>query len=54
MFGNWAKEATKKELQQIHDFLTYIRDMRNELTKEEKIKALYTLMIIVEKCDGRV
>ena len=28
--------------------------MPKELTKEEKIKALYTLMFIVEKHDGRV
>ena len=54
LFGNRAKEATTNELQQIHDFGTYIPVMSKELTREEKIKALYALMFIVEKRDGRV
>ena len=28
--------------------------MQKDLTREEKIKAFYALMFIVEKCDGRV
>ena len=54
LFDDRAKEATKNELQQIHNFGTYILVMPKQLTKEEKIKALYTLMFIVEKRDGRV
>ena len=54
MFGDRANEATTKELQQIHDFGTHIPGMQKELTKEEKIKALYALMFIVEKPDRRV
>ena len=54
LFSNRAKEATTNELQQIHDFGTYIPVMSKELTREEKIKALYALMFIVEKRDGRV
>ena len=54
LFGNRAKEATTNELQQIHDFGTYIPVMSKELTREEKIKALYALMFIVEKRDSRV
>ena len=51
LFGNRAKEATTNELQQIHNFGTYIPVMSKELTREEKIKALYALMFIVEKCE---
>ena len=54
LFGDRAKEATTNELQQIHDFGTYIPVMSKELTREEEIKALYALMFIVEKHDGRV
>ena len=54
LFGDRAKEATTKELQQIHDFGTYVPVMQKDLTREEKIKALYALMFIVEKRDGRV
>ena len=54
LFGDRAKEATKNELQGIHNFGTYIPVMPKELTKEEKTKALYALMFIVEKRDGRV
>ena len=54
LFGNRAKEAAENELQQIHDFSTYILVMPKELTREEKIKALYALMFIVEKRDSRV
>ena len=53
MFGDRAKEATTKELQQIHDFGMYVPAMQKDLTREEKIKALYVLMFIVEKRDGR-
>ena len=54
LFGDRAKEATTKELQQIHDSGTYVPVMQKDVTREEKIKALYALMFIVEKRDGRV
>ena len=54
LFGDRDKETTTKELQQIHDFGTYIPVVQKELTREEKIKAFYARMFIVEKRDGRV
>ena len=54
LLSNRAKETTTNDLQQNHDFGTYIPVMSKELTREEKIKALYALMFIMEKRDDRV
>ena len=54
LFGDRAKEATTKELQKVHDFGTYVPVIHKDLTQEEKTKALYALMFILEKRDGRV
>ena len=54
LFGDRAKEATKNEFQQIHDFGTHIPVKPKELTKEEKIKALYARVLVVGKRAGRV
>ena len=48
MFGERAEEATTKELQQIHDFGTYIPQDAKLLSREERSKDLSALMFIVE------
>ena len=48
LFGECAEEATTKELQQIHDFSTYIPQDAKLLSREELLKALSALMFIVE------
>ena len=47
LFGERAEEATTKELQQIHDFGTYIPQDEEFLSREERSKALSALMFIV-------
>ena len=54
LFGGRAEEATTKELQQIHDFGTYIPQEAKNLSREERSKALSALMFIVEKRNGVV
>ena len=54
MFGYRAEDATKNELQQIHDFGTYIPMDAKSLSREDKMKALSSLMFIVENHDSRV
>ena len=49
LFGDRAEEATKNELQQIHDFGTYIPMNANSLSRQDKTKALYSIIFIVEK-----
>ena len=54
LFGDQAEEATKNELQKIHDFCTYIPMDARLLSREAKMKALSSPMFIAEKRDGRV
>ena len=49
LFGERAEEATTKELQQIHDFGTYVPQDATLLSREERLKALSSIMFIVEK-----
>ena len=53
MFGDQAEEVTNNELQQIHEFGTYIPMDEKSLSRENKMKALSSLMFIGEKHDGR-
>ena len=54
MFGEHAEEATTTELQQIHDFGTYIPQDAKLLSREEQSKALSALIVIAEKQNGAV
>ena len=54
LFGDRAEEATIKELQQIHDFGTYIPQEAKSLSRAERMKALSALMFIVEKRNGNI
>ena len=53
LFGDRNEGATKNELQQIHDIGKYIPMNVNSLSREYKMKALSSLMFILEKLDGR-
>jgi hypothetical protein len=53
-FGDKGKEATLKELEQLHDRECFTPIDVNELTPTEKKKAQETLMFLTEKRDGRV
>ena len=54
LFGDRAKAATTKELQQMHDFGTYVSQDAKELSSAECLKALSALMFIVEKRNGDI
>ena len=53
LFGDKDETATVKELAQIHEMGTFEPLDAGELTPEQKAKALSSLMLIVEKPDGR-
>ena len=48
LFGDQSEESTKNELQQINDFDTYIPMDAKSFSREDKMKALLSLMFIVE------
>ena len=48
-FGDWAAEATTKELKQIHDMGTYQPLDATKLTRKERMEALSSLLFITEK-----
>jgi hypothetical protein len=56
LFGDMAKDSiTKaKELQQLHDYVTYRPVHAHELTPEEKKQALASLIFLTEKRCGRI
>ena len=54
LFGDRAEVATTKELQQIHDFGTYVPQEAKLLSRAERVKALSALMFIVEKRNGDI
>ena len=54
LYGKHAEEATTKELQQIHNFGTYIPQDTKLLSREERLKDLSALIFIVEKRNGVV
>ena len=49
LFGEGAEDATTKELQQILYFGTYIPIEAKNLSREEIMKVLSTIMLIMEK-----
>jgi hypothetical protein len=54
LFGDRAKESISKELQQLHDYVTYRLVHAHELTAEEKKQALASLIFLTEKRCGRI
>ena len=52
LFGDKGQKAVSAELKKIHDMNTYVSHKANELSREEKQKALQALMFIVEKDIG--
>jgi hypothetical protein len=54
LFGEKAKDAISKELQQLHDYGTYTPIHAHELTREERKDALSSLMFLTEKRCGKI
>ena len=54
LFVDQAEEATKNELQQIHEFGMHIPMDAKFISLEDKIRALSSLMFFVDKHNGRV
>ena len=54
LFGDRARESIKKELRQLHDYVTYIPVRPEDLTPEQRKQALASLIFITEKRCGRV
>ena len=54
LFGNKGKESVSKELQQIHDMNVYTPVHAHMLTREERKKALSSLVFLTKKRCGRI
>ena len=54
LFGDQSEEATNNDLHHFYDFGMYIPMDVNTLSREGGMKALSSLMFIVDKRDGRV
>jgi hypothetical protein len=54
LFGDRGRESVTKELQQLHDMVTYTPVHAHELTREQRKEALSSLMFLTEKRCGRV
>eukprot|EP00956_Cyclotella_meneghiniana_P002566 scaffold3022_cov42-Cyclotella_meneghiniana.AAC.2 len=54
LFGERAKDSVRKELRQLHDYVTYTPIHAHELTPEQKKQALASLIFITEKRCGRI
>jgi len=53
-FGEKGSEAVSKELRQLHDRRAMVPVLKNELSTEDKKRALRYLMFIKEKRDGAI
>jgi hypothetical protein len=53
-FGEKGEAAVTKELKQLHDMTTFYPVDSKTLTKEDKAKAIASLMFLKEKRDGTV
>ena len=49
LFGERAKESVRKELRQLHDYVTYVPVHAQELTPDQRRQALASLIFITEK-----
>jgi hypothetical protein len=54
LFGDWARESVSKELQQLHNYMTYMPVYAHKLTPEQRCEALNLLIFITEKIYGRI
>ena len=53
-FGDRGKEAVVKELSSLKDMNTFFPMDAEALTKEQRARAIYSLMFLKEKCDGTI
>jgi hypothetical protein len=53
-FGVPGEEATTKELTQLHDMVTFIPMDPTKLSRADRLKALSSLMFLIEKRDGTI
>ena len=53
-YGEAGKQAVNKELQQLHDMVTYEPMDPEKLTRLENTEALASLMFLVEKRNGLI
>ena len=53
-FGNKGKEAAKTEMEQLHMRNCFVPRKVNEMTSEQRKKALESLLFVTEKRDGRI
>ena len=54
LFGDRGRESVMKELQQLHDMVTYTPVHAHKLTREQRNEALSSIMFLTEKRCGRV
>jgi hypothetical protein len=54
LFGERAKESISKELQQLHDYVTYTPVHAHELTRDQRKEALASLIFLTEKRCGKL
>jgi hypothetical protein len=54
LFGERSKESISKELQQLHDYVTYTPVHAHELTREQRKEALASLIFLMEKRCGKL
>ena len=53
-FGDCTKTAVTKELTQLHDMETYVPMDPKKMTRQQKVEALNSFMLLVEKWDGHI
>ena len=54
LFGDGGRLAVKKELTQLHDMVTYTLMHAHELTREQRVQALSSLMFLMQKQIGNI
>jgi hypothetical protein len=54
LFGDGGRQAVTKELTQLHNMATYTPMHKHELTREQRVQALSSLMFLTQKRDGRI
>jgi hypothetical protein len=54
LFGDEGRKSVSKELQQLHDMHTYEPVHAHELTREQRLEALSSLMFMTQKRCGKV
>ena len=53
-FGKEGQKAVTKELQQLHDMVTYLPQDPKKLTRQDKQRALQSLIFLTRKRCGRI